>query len=187
MTIQPRVRHALLAVLAATAAACYDVVTDPSAPAAAPTTMRIAQVTPGARASSQSGLQAGGNNQVAQCDPRPALATRGIFGPAGGTLVIGGSRLIIPAGALSVSVPIEATTPGGSTSEVDFKPHGLKFSKSATLVLEAGGCNISDNVPPHILYIGPNGTVQQTISATRDAQDNIVAPIAHFSGYAIAF
>jgi hypothetical protein len=113
--------------------------------------------------------------------------SRGVFGPAGGTLVIGGSRLIIPAGALSVSVPIEASTPGDSTSEVDFKPHGLRFSQSATLVLEAGGCSVSETLPPRIVYIAPNGSVKQTIPATRDAQDNVIAPIAHFSGYAIAF
>jgi hypothetical protein len=189
MTLQPSVRRALLSILVITAAAaCYDAATDPTAPTASPTTMRTIQVTSSASSSrSGSNSQSGGNTQVAQCDPRPALVTRGVFGPAGGTLVIGESRLIIPAGALSVSVPIEASTPGDSTSEVDFKPHGLHFSKSAKLVLAAGGCSVSDNLPPRIVYIGPNGSVQQTIPATRDSQDNVIAPLAHFSGYAIAF
>jgi hypothetical protein len=174
----------LFSVVLIAAAACYDVATQPTSPAVsltAPTALSAA------RAQQGSSSQTGGNNQVAQCDPRPALVSRGTFGPAGGTLVIGGSRLIIPAGALSVSVPIEASTPGTSTSQVDFKPHGLKFSKPATLVLQGDGCQVGENLPPRILYIGPNGRVQETISATRDPNDNVIAPIAHFSGYAIAF
>jgi hypothetical protein len=190
MPIQPSVRRTLLSILSITAAAaCYDAATSPTVPQSAPATMTTIQATSSAGNSSAIGSnsQSGGNTQVAQCDPRPALVSRGVFGPAGGTLVIGDSRLIIPAGALSVSVPITASTPGDSTSEVDFKPHGLKFSMSATLVLAAGGCNVSENLPPRIVYIGPNGRVRETISATRDAQDNVIAPIAHFSGYAIAF
>jgi hypothetical protein len=183
MIMQPKVRRAVLSVLLITAAAaCYDAATRPTAPTVAPTTISATATVPRPAASSQQS----GNNQVAQCDPRPALVSRGVFGPAGGTLVIGGSRLLIPAGALSVTVPIEASTPGDSTSEVDFKPHGLKFAKAATLVLQGDGCNVGE-LPPRIVYIGPNGGVQQTIPATRDAYNNVIAPIAHFSGYAIAF
>lgn len=169
-------RALLSAVLIAAAAACYDVATKPASPELSPAASA-------ARASSEST----GNNQVAQCDPRPALESRGTFGPAGGTLVIGGSRLIIPAGALSVTVPIQASTPGTSTSEVDFKPHGLKFSTPATLVLDGNGCQVGEDLPPRIVYLAPNGSVRETISATRDAQGNVIAPVAHFSGYAIAF
>jgi hypothetical protein len=112
----------------------------------------------------------------------------GRFGPAGGTLVFGESRLIIPGGALHDTVTITATPLNDGTSTVQFQPEGLLFHKPAGLVLNAENCSIPTDGTPSIVYLGEEGEVLETIPATYDPHwKAVAAPIVHFSGYAIAF
>lgn len=111
----------------------------------------------------------------------------GVFGPGGGTLVFGTSRLIIPGGALRDTVTISATIPEGNTNRVEFRPTGLRFAKAAGLLLDTSGCDIS-NPAPNVVYLSESGEVLETIIAVYDPHwHTIAAPIWHFSGYAIAF
>jgi hypothetical protein len=122
------------------------------------------------------------------CAVRRPLANGGVFGPGGGTLVIGNSRLIIPGGALRDTVTITATTGGDSTSTVNFQPEGLQFRKPVGLILDSTGCAIDDGANPSVVYLGTDGTVLETIPAIYDPHwKAVAAPIEHFSGYAIAF
>ena len=112
----------------------------------------------------------------------------GVFGPQGGTLIFGTSRLIIPAGALLDTVTISATIPDGDASRVEFRPQGLQFRKPAGLLLDTSGCSSSDTVAPSVVYLSESGAVLETIPAVYDPHwQTIAAPIEHFSGYAIAF
>ena len=116
------------------------------------------------------------------------MMSGGVFGPGGGTLVIGNSRLIIPGGALHDTVTITATTAGDSTSTVNFQPEGLRFSKPVGLILDSTGCAIDDGASPSVVYLAPDGAVLETIPAIYDPHwKAVAAPIEHFSGYAIAF
>ena len=111
----------------------------------------------------------------------------GVFGPSGGTLTFGTSRLIIPGGALRDTVTITATIPNGDVSRVEFQPHGLQFAKAAGLQLDTDGCAI-DEQAPNVVYLSETGEVLETIDAVYDPRwHTIAATIWHFSGYAIAF
>ena len=126
--------------------------------------------------------------QAATCTPHRAMLSSGVFGPAGGTLFFGGSRLIIPGGALRDTVTISAVIPEGSSSRVEFAPQGLQFNKPAGLILSTDGCVLADPNVPDVVYLGEDGLVIETIPAVFDPHwKTIAAPIRHFSGYAIAF
>jgi hypothetical protein len=122
------------------------------------------------------------------CMSRPASVNSGVFGPAGGVLLFGDSRLIIPGGALRDTVTITATTRGDSTSRVEFEPQGLQFEKSAGLLLGTTGCALTGGSAPNVVYLSPTGEVLEWIASFYDPHwKTIAAPIDHFSGYAIAF
>jgi hypothetical protein len=122
------------------------------------------------------------------CKASRVAVESGVFGPAGGTLVVGESRLIIPGGALRDTVTITATRLNDGTSTVQFQPEGLHFHKPAGLVLDAASCFLPDDGAPSIVYLGDEGEVLETIPARYDPHwKAVAAPIVHFSGYAIAF
>lgn len=122
------------------------------------------------------------------CATHVTVSGAGVFGPAGGTLIFGTSRLIIPGGALADTVTITATSLGGEWSRVELQPHGLQFAKPAGLLLDTSGCAIDAQNAPDIVYLNEFGEVIEVIKAIFDPRwQTIAAPIAHFSGYAIAF
>ncbi len=125
---------------------------------------------------------------AARCADRRVATTSGVFGPSGGTLVFGDSRLIIPGGALTDTVTISATILDASTSRVEFQPHGLQFAKPAGLLLDTSGCVLSQDAAPTVVYLSEDGVVLEIIEAVYDPHwKTFAAPIYHFSGYAIAF
>ena len=122
------------------------------------------------------------------CQTHVASTDAGVFGPQGGTLIFGTSRLIIPGGALQDTVTISATIPDGDASRVEFRPQGLQFQKPAGLLLDTSGCNYDSPVAPSVVYLSETGEILEVIPAVYDPHwRTIAAPIAHFSGYAIAF
>lgn len=122
------------------------------------------------------------------CATHVAESDVGVFGPQGGTLIFGTSRLIIPGGALLDTVTISATIPDGDASRVEFRPQGLQFRKPAGLLLDTSGCSSVDTVAPSVVYLSESGVILETIPAVYDPHwQTIAAPIEHFSGYAIAF
>ncbi len=122
------------------------------------------------------------------CHARKLAVGQGRFGPSGGTLVVGSTRLFIPGGALRDTVTITATAPGDTTSTVEFEPHGLHFAKPVGLAIGSEGCAIPEDARPSVVYLDANGRVLEIIWAEYDPRFKAVtAPIEHFSGYAIAF
>jgi hypothetical protein len=122
------------------------------------------------------------------CDVRATETSRALIGPRGGILRFGGSRLVVPAGALHETVRITATTRGDASSAVDFQPEGLRFRTPARLMLTVVGCDTPARGDPSIVYVGADGAILETITATFNrGRSQVVASIVHFSGYAIAF
>jgi hypothetical protein len=189
MTIAKLARHVLIASITLTVlAACQS--SDVSAPE------RIAPITTisltRAQFSAPRGQGFSGNAandfHAARCTDRQATSSSGVFGPAGGTLIFGESRLIIPGGALTDTVTISATIVDPTTSRVEFQPHGLQFAKPAGLLLSTDGCVLSPDEAPSVVYLNEDGFVLETIDAVYDPHwKTFAAPIHHFSGYAIAF
>lgn len=129
-----------------------------------------------------------GQSSPVRCRGRQLIQSSGRFGPAGGILAFGNSRLIIPGGALRDTVTISATQLDDGTSTVRFEPHGLRFYKPAGLVLDGSGCDFPDRAVASVVYVDDAGTVLETIDAFYDPHwKAVAAPIVHFSGYAIAF
>lgn len=124
---------------------------------------------------------------IVRCSSSDAVAASGVVGPRGGVLRFGASSLVVPAGALRSTVRI-SVTPRGDQAGVDFQPEGLRFQRSARLVLSATGCAVPADGAPAVVYLGADGEILETIAATYDRRWNqVVAPIEHFSGYGIAF
>lgn len=122
------------------------------------------------------------------CRRRDPLETSGVFGPAGGTLVVGESRLLIPGGALRDTVTITATIVGDTTSTIHFQPSGLTFRKAAGLKVSGVHCTLPRGSGLTIAYLGARGEVLEVIPGVYYPRfKTVAAPIRHFSGYAIAF
>lgn len=125
---------------------------------------------------------------AARCATTRSTTASGLFGPAGGTLQFGNSRLIIPGGALRDTVTISATIVDSASSHVEFRPHGLEFATPAGLLLATDGCVLSSDDAPTVVYLSAEGIVLETIPAIYDPRwKTFAAAIHHFSGYAIAF
>ena len=108
-------------------------------------------------------------------------------GAAGGTINVGGHKLVIPAGALSSTVSITAVTPAVNHREVQFQPHGLQFDKKATLTLSYSGCSlISQLIPKKIVYMDSAlNPLELILSLDIPLLKKVSGKIDHFSGYAV--
>jgi len=117
-----------------------------------------------------------------------ALSGSGVFGPSGGTLVLGRNRLIIPSGALAEPTLITATVPDDTIAAIQFQPEGLRFLKPAGLVLDVAGCGIpGSESAPDIVYMNDSGEILERIDAIFSSfWHTVAAPIEHFSQYAVA-
>src|SRR3954468_7742965 len=79
-------------------------------------------------------LQAGGpllslaDLHLLSCSAQPYAVKTQTVGTAGGTIVIGTHRLVIPAGALAKPVQIKAEQVTGRFNSFRFPPEGLKFA-----------------------------------------------------------
>jgi hypothetical protein len=105
----------------------------------------------------------------------------------GGVVVFGSNTLVIPPGALDGPVTITATAPAGQALIAQFEPEGLRFDIPAQVVLSYQGCTLPDSMA-HIDYINDSHTsvLEMEPSTIQTPQQLIVAPISHFSVYAVA-
>ena len=132
--------------------------------------------------------QDGARPKPVACARHAPVVGSGRFGPSGGTLVVGNSRLFIPGGALADTVTITGTVLGDATSTISFQPEGLRFRKPVGLALSGADCSLPPTGEASIVYLGNDGQVRETIEAIYLPRWKLVAaPIVHFSGYAIAF
>ncbi|HEX7939720.1 MAG TPA: hypothetical protein VF483_12110 [Gemmatimonadaceae bacterium] len=116
----------------------------------------------------------------------PASASADI-GPSGGIIAVGNARLILPAGALSTTVHVTASQPGGHNAMVTFEPSGLQFKKPAGLQFDVSGCDVGDYTPD-VVYMNDEGVIVERIDAVySNYWHQVAAPINHFSNYALAW
>ena len=121
------------------------------------------------------------------CPLQSQLKSTAYIGPLGGSIAVGYHKLVIPAGALTQTVQITATQVSGTAIDVDFQPHGLKFSSPATLRLSYGGCTVPPDGLQSVVYLNDSNQIIELRPSTDDStKDVVIAPINHFSGYAVA-
>ena len=186
MKAAPLSRFAVIALGALSLGACQDI------SVSSPSTIAPAQAASGKAAADRLRGQGAADNprnaNSATCTDRKPVYSAGVFGPSGGTLIFGNSRLIIPGGALRDTVTISATIADPTSSRVEFRPSGLKFETPAGLLLDTEGCAFSAGDVPSVVYLSEDGLVLETIDAVWDPRwKTFAAAIRHFSGYAIAF
>jgi hypothetical protein len=110
------------------------------------------------------------------------------IGPWGGRIDVGPHTLFVPPGALRRPVDITATAPAAPVVRVTFKPHGLKFRTSATLILSYKHCGAVGPRRPKIAYIDEiDSSILQLLRTKHHwHRQSVSASLRHFSGYAIA-
>lgn len=140
----------------------------------------------GGHAASQPDEEAG-TAQLLVCSAHDSASASATVGPAGGTIQVGGDRLVVPGGALSTSTLITATVPADTLAEIHFAPHGLHFDKDVILILGTTGCSIGGTAPSHVVYLDNSGNVLETLDGTfNGGSHTVTTKIHHFSSYAIA-
>lgn len=128
-----------------------------------------------------------GDLHLLSCSAQPYTVKTQTVGTAGGTIVIGTHRLVIPAGALAKPVQIKAEQMTGRVNSVRFSPEGLKFAKPATLRLSYGNCSPL-LLLKRVVYTNELLGILELLPSIDDLRSRTVsAPIRHFSRYAVAW
>jgi hypothetical protein len=124
---------------------------------------------------------------LVSCSTQPYAVKTQTVGSAGGAIVVGAHRLVIPAGALSSSVKITAEQVSGRANSVRFSPEGLRFAKPATLYLSYANCSPL-LILKRVVYTNESLSILELLPSIDDLQTKRVsAPVRHFSRYAVAW
>jgi hypothetical protein len=128
-----------------------------------------------------------GTLQLLTCSRQPYAQATAVIGPAGGQLVVGAHRLVIPAGALSSPVRITAEQVSGTVNSVRFSPEGLKFAKPATLTMSYGNCLLIP-LRKQVVYTNEQLRILAVVtSLDLRLTRTVTGLINHFSRYAVAY
>ena len=121
------------------------------------------------------------------CRAQPYAVTTQQVGPAGGTIVVGEHRLVIPQGALGSTVVIKAEQVSGSVNSVRFSPSGLRFAKPAQLTMSYRNCLVV-LLRKRIAYTDELLRVLSLLpSIDLLGSKTVTSPIDHFSRYVVAY
>ena len=136
-------------------------------------------------------LGTGVGSALLTCTPLPYARTEQTVGPAGGTIVVGPHRLVVPAGALASPVLITAEAPSDSVNSVRLLPHGLTFApgRPARLTLSYANCSLLGQLlPKRIVYTTDLLEILQwLLSVDEPLARRVSTSLEHFSRYAIAW
>jgi len=104
---------------------------------------------------------------------------------------------VVPRGALSAPVTITAVAPSDTVAMVRFQPEGLRFQKSALLVLAYDNCRIPKRVTPRIALVTDAFQVIEFLTPVNVPLDHrfkkahgkrqVIGELQHFSNYAVAW
>jgi hypothetical protein len=134
------------------------------------------------------GLVSGVKNlNLLSCSAQPYTVVTKVVGPAGGTIVVGSHRLVIPAGALARNHTIRAEQVTGRVNSVRFAPEGLKFARPARLTLSYSNCS-SLLLLKRVVYTDELLRILELIPSLDNLKTRTVTgDIRHFSRYAVAW
>ena len=127
------------------------------------------------------------NVSLLSCSAQPNVVVTKVVGPAGGTIVVGAHKLVIPSGALAKNYTIRAEQVTARVNSVRLAPEGLTFAKPARLTLSYSNCSpllllkrvVYTDELLRILELIPSLDNLNTRTVTGD--------IRHFSRYAVAW
>jgi len=108
-----------------------------------------------------------------------------VIGPDGGTLRVGSSYVVVPAGALSERIRMTARVLD-TLAAIELEPHGLSFALPVELTIDTRQCAVREEQHPVLLYLDDDGQVLETINGRLDEDaGSFFARIVHFSVYAV--
>lgn len=108
-----------------------------------------------------------------------------VIGPEGGTIEVGGYRLVFPAGAVAQPVEIGMRA-DGEYQGVRLSPHGLQFPAAAQprLELRAIGAGV-DRLDLRVVYVNEANSILEVLH-TEQRGNRASAHLEHFSGYILS-
>jgi hypothetical protein len=127
------------------------------------------------------------NLHLLSCSPQPYVSVTKVVGSAGGTILVGTHKLVIPAGALTQNYTIRAEQVQGRVNSVRFSPEGLKFAKPAKLTLSYANCS-PVLLLKRVVYTDELLRILELIPSIDNLNSKTVTgDIRHFSRYAVAW
>jgi len=138
-------------------------------------------------------------DSLVSCRPLPYESVTQTIGPEGGVLEVRRNWLVVPRGALKEPVSITAVAPSDTLALVRFQPEGLRFEKTAFLVVAYDNCRVKKSVTPRIAHVTDALDVIEFLPAVAISHDDprfkkvrnghrrIVGQLEHFSNYAVAW
>jgi hypothetical protein len=108
-----------------------------------------------------------------------------VIGTAGGTVQVGGNKIVFPAGALTSATTITMTEYMGS-GRVEMQPHGLTFPAAARpeLTLTYAGVDVTGHDEIAVGY-EVSGQVVEVYASEAAGYEAVAARVPHFSGFVI--
>jgi hypothetical protein len=129
---------------------------------------------------------------LAVCPSDQTQSTSDILTTLGGTVSIGGTSVVVPAGALLSSTSIELTIPASQYMEIGVTANGghYLFQQPITITIDYSRC--SPDVQQKVLSVwnidlDSNQLLQQMVSVDNKLTHQITFTTIHLSGYALAF
>ena len=140
----------------------------------------------------------GGDDEVTllECPVETSQTASGILSPLGSTVSVGGTSITVPAGAVSVPVPVMLTLPASRYMEVQINVAGLELERFDFLLpvrvtIDYSRCERSRVLwgPLEVWYIDDDSKApleEMDIVSDRKLEKRITFSSSHLSSYAIA-
>src|SRR6266576_5240772 len=138
-------------------------------------------------------------DSLVSCRPLPYESVTQTIGPEGGVLEVRRNWLVVPRGALQDTVSITAVAASDTLALVRFQPEGLRFQKTAFLVVAYDNCRGKRGVTPRMAHVTDAFDVIELLPAVAASPDDprfkkvhkghqqVVGELQHFSNYAVAW
>jgi hypothetical protein len=187
LTRRISLRAALLSGVVAIVAACSDAPTTPAVAPSAPRAVNASVADPAAITASPSAT-------LFACQTPRTQSASAVIGPRGGIVVVAGSALIVPPGAVSKATSFTFTIPASPYLTVDVSAKGAEhysFARPVAITINYAHCS-NEGLPatPFGAWWVNTSTLEQlgVMAAIDDRQHRRLTLVTdHLSGYAVVY
>lgn len=132
-----------------------------------------------------------GTPKLIECPSTETLQTSAVIDAAGGTLSLGGTRIVLPAYAVLSPTTVELTIPASRYMEVELTANGgqhFLFERAIFVTVDYSRCGDEADKPLSVWYIDSDtkALLQRMLSLDNKFGRSITFVTGHFSGYALA-
>jgi len=148
--------------------------------------------------SATAGVQGGlfgwgdGTKHLIECPSATTQSAEATISLLGGTISLGGTKVIIPAGALLSDTHIVLTVPASRYMEIDVSVPGVDhflFEKDVVVVIDYSRCNVFTTlIPLSVWHIDTDSKalLERMLSVDEKITRRVIFTTGHLSGYALA-